>query len=212
MLGQVLQVTPSCSYKSAQKWTNWTKKPFFNLLQVLLGALLLLGPDWRCVLLTGGWQPLLEAHQALLSCYNTQNNTQNNSPVWHQTCAPAAGQGVAGATGAAAAHQQQQLQGDPRQRDSSTPGQKFQPMQLTGRGAPEQLPEPAFTQQQQLLSALPNLFVQHAAVACHHLLLEGAAVLLHHGGSGTTAAALAAGVPQLVCPLHFDQFYWVSWG
>jgi hypothetical protein len=60
------------------------------------------------------------------------------------------------------------------------------------------------------VSALPSLFVQHASLPCHHLLLQCADVMLHHGGSGTTAAALAAGVPQLVCPLQFDQFYWVS--
>lgn len=27
--------------------------------------------------------------------------------------------------------------------------------------------------------------------------------------AGTTAASLAAGTPQLLCPLQFDQFYWV---
>lgn len=37
---------------------------------------------------------------------------------------------------------------------------------------------------------------------------------LHHGGSGTTAAALQAGVPQILCPCVFDQFFWaerMSW-
>jgi hypothetical protein len=56
----------------------------------------------------------------------------------------------------------------------------------------------------------PSLFLQHKPLACHHLLLSAADAVLHHGGSGTTAAALAAGTPQLICPLQFDQFYWVS--
>jgi rhamnosyltransferase subunit B len=37
-------------------------------------------------------------------------------------------------------------------------------------------------------------------------LLPRAAALIHHGGIGTTAQALAAGIPQLVMPLAFDQF------
>lgn len=37
-------------------------------------------------------------------------------------------------------------------------------------------------------------------------LLPKVAVLVHHGGIGTTAEALAAGTPQLVLPLAFDQF------
>jgi UDP:flavonoid glycosyltransferase YjiC (YdhE family) len=32
--------------------------------------------------------------------------------------------------------------------------------------------------------------------------------VVHHGGSGTTALALRAGVPSLVVPFVFDQFYW----
>jgi len=38
--------------------------------------------------------------------------------------------------------------------------------------------------------------------------------VLHHGGVGTTAAALRAGIPQIMCPCIFDQFYWaerMSW-
>jgi sterol 3beta-glucosyltransferase len=34
------------------------------------------------------------------------------------------------------------------------------------------------------------------------------AAVVHHGGSGTTAAGLRAGVPALVVPFVFDQFYW----
>lgn len=37
-------------------------------------------------------------------------------------------------------------------------------------------------------------------------LLPQVAALVHHGGIGTTAEALAAGTPQLVLPLAFDQF------
>ena len=34
------------------------------------------------------------------------------------------------------------------------------------------------------------------------------ALVIHHGGSGTTAFGLRAGVPSLVVPFVFDQFYW----
>ena len=34
------------------------------------------------------------------------------------------------------------------------------------------------------------------------------AALIHHGGSGTTAFGLRAGVPAVVVPFLFDQFYW----
>jgi rhamnosyltransferase subunit B len=37
-------------------------------------------------------------------------------------------------------------------------------------------------------------------------LLPQAALIVHHGGIGTAARALEAGVPQLVCPIGFDQF------
>lgn len=36
------------------------------------------------------------------------------------------------------------------------------------------------------------------------------AAVVHHGGAGTTAAAARAGVPQVVCPMFGDQFYWSS--
>lgn len=32
--------------------------------------------------------------------------------------------------------------------------------------------------------------------------------IIHHGGSGTTGFALRSGVPSLVVPFGFDQFYW----
>lgn len=34
------------------------------------------------------------------------------------------------------------------------------------------------------------------------------AMVIHHGGSGTTAFGLQAGVPSLLVPFVFDQFYW----
>ncbi len=34
------------------------------------------------------------------------------------------------------------------------------------------------------------------------------AAVVHHGGSGTTAFALRAGVPSIIVPFLFDQFYW----
>ncbi len=34
------------------------------------------------------------------------------------------------------------------------------------------------------------------------------AALIHHGGSGTTAFGLRAGVPSIIVPFLFDQFYW----
>lgn len=43
----------------------------------------------------------------------------------------------------------------------------------------------------------------------HGRLLPLCDAVLHAGGAGTTNAALLAGVPQLMCPLHFDQFSWV---
>ncbi|KAL6762927.1 hypothetical protein V8C86DRAFT_2509173 [Haematococcus lacustris] len=41
----------------------------------------------------------------------------------------------------------------------------------------------------------------------HGPLLKRCAALLHHGGSGTTCAALHCGIPQIMCPFMFDQFY-----
>jgi sterol 3beta-glucosyltransferase len=34
------------------------------------------------------------------------------------------------------------------------------------------------------------------------------AALIHHGGSGTTAFGLRSGVPAVIVPFLFDQFYW----
>ena len=57
----------------------------------------------------------------------------------------------------------------------------------------EQLPEP-----------LPQ-GVRHADYAPFSAVLPRAAALVHHGGIGTSAQALAAGRPQLVMPMTFDQ-------
>lgn len=37
-------------------------------------------------------------------------------------------------------------------------------------------------------------------------LLPRSAAIVHHGGIGTTSAALAAGIPQVIRPLAYDQF------
>jgi UDP:flavonoid glycosyltransferase YjiC (YdhE family) len=42
----------------------------------------------------------------------------------------------------------------------------------------------------------------------HSLLFPRMAAVVHHGGAGTVAAAARAGVPQVVAPHIFDQFYW----
>ncbi|MFH1139200.1 MAG: glycosyltransferase [Pseudomonadota bacterium] len=46
------------------------------------------------------------------------------------------------------------------------------------------------------------------AGAPHSLLFPRMAAVVHHGGAGTTAAAARAGMPQVVVPHIFDQFYW----
>ena len=33
-------------------------------------------------------------------------------------------------------------------------------------------------------------------------------VVVHHGGVGTVAACLRSAVPQIICPIAYDQFYW----
>ncbi|MFE2752340.1 glycosyltransferase [Actinosynnema sp. NPDC059335] len=44
--------------------------------------------------------------------------------------------------------------------------------------------------------------------APHQWLFPRMSAVVHHGGAGTTAAALAAGVPQVVCPFVADQPHW----
>ncbi len=47
--------------------------------------------------------------------------------------------------------------------------------------------------------------VHHAAYTSFTALFPRAAAVVHHGGVGTCAQALAAGVPQLLMPMGFDQ-------
>jgi sterol 3beta-glucosyltransferase len=46
--------------------------------------------------------------------------------------------------------------------------------------------------------------------APHDHLFPRMAAVVHHGGGGTTGAALAAGVPQVVCPFVADQPHWAQ--
>jgi UDP:flavonoid glycosyltransferase YjiC (YdhE family) len=57
----------------------------------------------------------------------------------------------------------------------------------------EQLPDP-----------LPPA-IHHADFAPFRELLPRCAAIVHHGGAGTVAKALAAGTPQLILPLAWDQ-------
>jgi rhamnosyltransferase subunit B len=49
----------------------------------------------------------------------------------------------------------------------------------------------------------PNMF--HTTFAPFREIFPRCAAIVHHGGIGTTAEALAAGRPQLILPLGFDQ-------
>ncbi|HEX9900338.1 MAG TPA: glycosyltransferase [Candidatus Methylomirabilis sp.] len=44
--------------------------------------------------------------------------------------------------------------------------------------------------------------------APYEWLFPRMSALVHHGGSGTTALGLRAGVPAVIVPFVFDQFYW----
>ncbi len=57
---------------------------------------------------------------------------------------------------------------------------------------------------EQLPDALPAS-VYHASYASFSTLFPRAAAVVHHGGIGTCAQAFAAGIPQLIMPLGFDQ-------
>jgi UDP:flavonoid glycosyltransferase YjiC (YdhE family) len=54
------------------------------------------------------------------------------------------------------------------------------------------------------LPALPAS-VKHVAFAPFRELFPRCAAVVHHGGVGTVAKALAAGVPQVILPLAYDQ-------
>jgi vancomycin aglycone glucosyltransferase len=42
----------------------------------------------------------------------------------------------------------------------------------------------------------------------HAKLFPRVAAVVHHGGAGTTHTAARAGVPQVIVPHNYDQFYW----
>lgn len=44
--------------------------------------------------------------------------------------------------------------------------------------------------------------------APHDWLFPRMRAVVHHGGAGTTGAAVHAGVPQVVVPAFFDQYFW----
>jgi vancomycin aglycone glucosyltransferase len=44
----------------------------------------------------------------------------------------------------------------------------------------------------------------------HQTLFPRVAAAVHHGGAGTTTVAARAGVPQVVLPQRYDQFYWAG--
>lgn len=51
-----------------------------------------------------------------------------------------------------------------------------------------------------------NVFVLDSAPHCW--LFPRMAAVVHHGGAGTTAEGLRAGVPSVIVPFAFDQFFW----
>lgn len=54
----------------------------------------------------------------------------------------------------------------------------------------------------------PTTYVEYAGELSYTALFQRVAIVVHHGGAGTTATALHAGVPQVVVPMMFDQYYW----
>jgi UDP:flavonoid glycosyltransferase YjiC (YdhE family) len=56
----------------------------------------------------------------------------------------------------------------------------------------------------QLPDSLPAS-VFHCAFASFQKLFPHCTAVVHHGGIGTVAKAMAAGTPQLICPIYFDQ-------
>ena len=47
-----------------------------------------------------------------------------------------------------------------------------------------------------------------AGVVPHGWLLPRCSAAVHHGGAGTTGACAAAGIPQVVVAVEYDQFFW----
>ena len=42
----------------------------------------------------------------------------------------------------------------------------------------------------------------------HESVLPRVDAVLHHGGAGTAGACFAAGIPQIICPIEYDHFFW----
>ena len=64
-----------------------------------------------------------------------------------------------------------------------------------------------------LLTRFPEQLPPHLPAGVRHFdflpftwLLSRSAALVHHGGIGSTSQALAAGIPQVIMPMGFDQF------
>jgi UDP:flavonoid glycosyltransferase YjiC (YdhE family) len=58
---------------------------------------------------------------------------------------------------------------------------------------------------EQVPASLPD-GVQHVDFVPFRWLLKRSALLVHHGGVGSMSQAFAAGVPQVIMPMGFDQF------
>lgn len=54
----------------------------------------------------------------------------------------------------------------------------------------------------------PNLLI--TGYVSYDLLFPELMAAIHHGGSGTTHTAAGCGLPQLILPMAFDQFYWAD--
>lgn len=50
--------------------------------------------------------------------------------------------------------------------------------------------------------------VRAVGEVAHDAVFPRTAAVVHHGGAGTTGTALAAGVPNVVCPFFSDQPFW----
>lgn len=59
---------------------------------------------------------------------------------------------------------------------------------------------------QQLPNPLPD-YCLHVEYVNLKLLFPRLSCIIHHGGVGTSAQAFRAGLPQLICPMAFDQFF-----
>jgi sterol 3beta-glucosyltransferase len=58
-----------------------------------------------------------------------------------------------------------------------------------------------------LTSSEQVLAIRHAP---HDWLFPRMSAVVHHGGAGTTGAAVAAGRPQVICPVGTDQPFWAA--